>query len=389
MPKGKTSKNKQTSSDPYPATKKNIDKTDTNVEDATVETDTVHYCNKSTRLKQGTKCSVCCRQIVDKSNNQDGEDAIFCEGRCGWIHRQCAGLSDPFFRAFTGNDTPFLCVFCMLKTQSEEITNLKATIDDLKNSIAKLTSKSQGSKIQIAPKNATTSTASAYQTIATNVTPTKTQARRSTDESLSSSGDRRFNLIVYGIAESPSNTPRLDRLKRDLDHLIKVFQSISVPIEAHAVKDFHRLGKYKPTQSRPRPILVKFLRTIDVTTILSNRASLDTSISIKQDLSPEEKHLESILLNERWKLIQAGYDRKSIKIRRGSILLNGKLFGHLDGSNFKKASPPITATETEVILLQSTAHVTPPTIEGVSTSTEMETSADQVSSLPTPPPQSS
>lgn len=43
MPKGKTSKNKQTSSDPYPTTKKNIDKTDTNVEDATVETDTVHY----------------------------------------------------------------------------------------------------------------------------------------------------------------------------------------------------------------------------------------------------------------------------------------------------------------------------------------------------------
>ena len=113
-----------------------------------------------------------------------------------------------------------------------------------------------------------------------------------------------------------------------------------MPIEAHAVKDFHRLGKYKPMQSRPRPILVKFLRTIDVTTILSNRASLDTSISIKQDLSPEEKHLESILLNERWKLIQAGYDCKSIKIRRGSILLNGKLFGHLDGSNFKKVSPP-------------------------------------------------
>ena len=61
----------------------------------------------------------------------------------GWIHRQCAGLSDPFFRVFSGNDTPFLCVICMLKTQSEEITNLKATIDDLKNSIANLTSKNQ------------------------------------------------------------------------------------------------------------------------------------------------------------------------------------------------------------------------------------------------------
>ena len=247
-------------------------------------------------IVQSEKCSVCCRQIVDKSNDHDGEDAIFCEGRCGWIHRQCAGLSDPFFRFFTGNDdTSFLCVFCTLKAQSEEITNLRATIDDLKNSIAKLTSsKDQGSKIQTAPKNA-----SMYQTTAVNVPYIKTQAKRPTIESLSSSSDRRFNLIVYGIAESSSNTPRLDRIKSDLDHLIEVFHSINVPIEAHAVKDFHRLGKYKPTQSRPRPILVKFLRTIDVTTILSNRASLNASISIKQDLSPEEKHLESILLKER------------------------------------------------------------------------------------------
>ena len=325
--------------------------------------------------------SVCCGQIVDKSNDHDGEDAIFCEGRCGWIHRQCAGLSDPFFRLFTGNDdVPFLCVFCMLKAQSDEITNLRATIDDLKNSIAKLTlSKVQGSKIQITPKNTTVST---HQTTATNVTSIKTQARRPTDESLSSSSDRRFNLIVYGIAESPPNTPRLDRLKSDLDHLIEVFRSISVPIEAHAVKDFHRLGKYKPTQSRPRPILVKFLRTIDVTTILSNRASLNASISIKQDLSPEEKHLESILLNERWKLIQAGHDRKSIKIRRGSILLKGKLFGHLDGSNFKQVSHSTTATETKATLPQST---TPPITTGASTSTEMDTSADLVNGSPTPP----
>ena len=60
-----------------------------------------------TPIKEGTTCSVCCKTIVDQSSNYNGEDSIYCEGRCGWIHRQCAGLSDPFFKLFTDNDSPF------------------------------------------------------------------------------------------------------------------------------------------------------------------------------------------------------------------------------------------------------------------------------------------
>ena len=61
---------------------------------------------------------------------------------------------------------------------------------------------------------------------------------------------------------------------------------------------------------------------------------------IKQDLSLEEKKLDSILMNERWKLIQAGHNRRSIKIRKNSIFLNGNLFGHLDGSMFRQVPSP-------------------------------------------------
>ena len=152
--------------------------------------------------------------------------------------------------------------------------------------------------------------------------------------------DRKLNLVVFGIDESPSNTPRLDRLKNDLDHLVATFNAIEAPIEVHTIKDFHCLGKYTPTQPRPRPILVKFLRAIDVATILSKRGTLKASLFIKQDLSPEEKKLDSILMNERWKLIQAGHNRKSINIRKNSIFLNGNLFGHLDGSIFRQVPGP-------------------------------------------------
>ena len=72
------------------------------------------------------------------------------------------------------------------------------------------------------------------------------------------------------------------------------------------------LGKFKSNQSRPRPILVKLQRTIDATTILVNRTSLSSPIFIKPDMSPAEQKIESILLKERWLLIEGGFDCKSI-----------------------------------------------------------------------------
>ena len=79
--------------------------------------------------------------------------------------------------------------------------------------------------------------------------------------------DRKWNLVVFRIDESPPNTPRLHHLKNDLNHLVATFNSIETPIEVHTIKDFHRLGKYNPIQPQPRPILATFLRTIDVATI--------------------------------------------------------------------------------------------------------------------------
>ena len=62
-------------------------------------------------IKQGTLCSVCDKTIVEQSSDHDGDEAIFCEKRCGWLHRHCASLTGPFFKLFTENaNTPFLCI---------------------------------------------------------------------------------------------------------------------------------------------------------------------------------------------------------------------------------------------------------------------------------------
>ena len=44
--------------------------------------------------KQGTKCNICSKVIIDQSASHSGEEAIYCEGVCsGWLHRHCAELS--------------------------------------------------------------------------------------------------------------------------------------------------------------------------------------------------------------------------------------------------------------------------------------------------------
>jgi len=168
----------------------------------------------------------------------------------------------------------------MLKAQSDEISSLRATVEELKTQITKLTiTKDQESETQVTQSASENYTVSMLKTtILTLPNPatktTKTQLASSVAESSIKFDDKKFNLIVFGINESPPNTPRLQRLKSDLDQLITVFKSINAPTGANSVKDFYCLGKYNPAQSCPRPILVKFLRTIDVTTILSNRGSL-------------------------------------------------------------------------------------------------------------------
>ena len=83
--------------------------------------------------------------------------------------------------------------------------------------------------------------------------------------------DRSMNIVVYGINESPPKTAKPDRTKNDLLNLLPVLNSVDSSIQNASIKDLYRLGKFDPSQTRPRPILVKFLCRIDVSTILSNR----------------------------------------------------------------------------------------------------------------------
>ena len=64
-------------------------------------------------------------------------------------------------------------------------------------------------------------------------------------QSNSQFSDCKFNLVIYGIDESPSGTNRSERVKHDVDSSVPILTKINGDINPTSIRDCFRLGKYK------------------------------------------------------------------------------------------------------------------------------------------------
>ena len=141
-------------------------------------------------------------------------------------------------------------------------------------------------------------------------------------------------IVMYGIEECEKGAPRNERSGRDFSSVTEIITKVNENISPLSIRDLHRLGKYQKQSRRSRPILIKFNRAIDVSILLSKASTLPKGIRIKPDMNPEERHTESLLLKEKWTLIQKEINRKLIKIRGNKIFVNNKLHGEVHNRNF-------------------------------------------------------
>ena len=74
-----------------------------------------------------------------------------------------------------------------------------------------------------------------------------------------------------------------------------MLSAIDSSIQNASINDLYQLGIFDRNQTRPRPILAKFLCRIDVTIILSNRNKVEKPVVIKADMIKDEKNVEFIL----------------------------------------------------------------------------------------------
>ena len=79
---------------------------------------------------------------------------------------------------------------------------------------------------------------------------------------------------------------------------------------------------------------MKLQCVIDANAILANKATLSAPVFIKPDMSLAKRTKESLLLKERWNLIQAGYDRRQIKLSSNSLYVDHQIFGEIIDSKF-------------------------------------------------------
>ncbi len=136
---------------------------------------------------------------------------------------------------------------------------------------------------------------------------------------------------------------QVTRLIKDTDDVSEVFNT---SISAQSIQDCTRLGKY--TDNKCRPVLVKLSRSFEVSSLLSQRKKLkDTpGVSIKPDMSPDERKVDFVLMSKRWDIIQSGTAREHIKIRGNSIYVNNLKKGFVDLVDFSYKEIDTTAQVT-------------------------------------------
>ena len=292
---------------------------------------TPHSNSKKSKAEVCPICDVVIRDCDDKSKS---DDALYCEGDCqSWLHRKCVGMTRKMYIALGQSEEVYYCPHCKSAIYQEEINGLKNTIKDLSKTIADLKSKVDPSdNINPATKSLQESQsmqcrpAQSLQALQPGILVANPPAPQMAE-------DRKFNAVIYGIKECPQNTSRAVRQQTDLDIMNGAFRDANIQVDDRSIKDFFRLGKFKPDNTKPRPILVKFLRSNDAEKV--KRSSFSSPIFAKPDLSPAELAQESVLLRARWDLIRQDIDHKRIKIKRNSVYLDNKIYGSYNGSQFQ------------------------------------------------------
>ena len=250
-------------------------------------------------------------------------------------------------RLFAGSEkstNPFYYPHCQLQNLTSEISTLKETIKSLNESITTL--QSTASPSDQLPISKSTPNISPEASTADVSQPKQSLMNKLLVPPLTLI-DKKFNIVIYGIKESPPKTTKVNHLEQDLQNIIHAFANADFQIDANSIKDCIRLGKYKPEVSRPRPILVKFLKSTEATIALSKISLFKAPIHIKPDQTQEESDTEGHLLKERWSLTQLGFEKKRIKIRNKSIFIDNKLYGQYSNSEFQRSqyNPPLVTPQ--------------------------------------------
>ena len=283
-------------------------------------------------------------RCVCASHEETGH-MLECETCLKWLHSNCVNINQS-----SASTYPLVCPHCVkqmfyqIKDLTDEITILKSTINNQANEISSLKDEISSMSIHRNEKLEVDTQAvnNHLPQLTVDPSPATAKAQQQSSPALSQNAktpdiDRKFNIILFGVSESPQGTPRYKRSESDFKEVYSLLTNLeNNSVCKSLVRDCHRIGRYN--SSNHRPIHVTLGSTADVSRILSLRSSLSSHLVIKPDISPFERKVEKVLLFERWKLIQSEMECRHIKLRNSCSYANGRLYGKVIDGSFSRSS---------------------------------------------------
>ena len=140
---------------------------------------------------------------------------------------------------------PFVCQYCTLERQAIEISDLKKLVATMQAEISQLKSSKTSQMNSIIPVSPSQNQQLSRPRYASILQPRST----STNEPIKPSSnkpasDRKFNIVMYGVRESPQHTNKHARLTSDVESAASTLQSLDSKAIKSSIRDCIRLGKY-------------------------------------------------------------------------------------------------------------------------------------------------
>ena len=278
------------------------------------------------------------------SSSEEFGQMLQCELCSHWLHCKCINISPSVAETY-----PYTCPFC-IKNSITMLHSVQSEIRLLNDRLSRLENTSNdhdlGSvqedlgSLSAKMKSISSLSTSFHSNASTSGNKSLGNITSKPASSLAPQSERKFNVVIFGLKEPPKGTAKAVRSAKDLESSTATLSLVDSNITDRSIRDCFRLGKYN--ESHTRPILVRLTRACEVQSILSQRYKLSQSpgISIKPDLSQEERAIESLLLKERKALIVSGTERKSIRIRGSTLFVNKVKYGVVRDLVFQRYHSP-------------------------------------------------